>query len=308
MYPLVRLGAPGPDSRPENKELPNITTSYIRFKRWETHIPGLTRIGLRQKHTIAVAEEAIFSLDGMAISGQDRLASGEGRDQHEQAGLGQMEVGEQGVYKTKLKAGGDEDLCFAGVLLQRAAHRLLCTMLQSANDRGADGDDAAAFGSSAVDSVGGSGGERVTLAMQADFIDSLHAQRGEGSEANVQGEASNFNSAVGECIENLRGEVQAGGGRCDRATFARVDGLVAFAVRHLVIAANVGWKRGVADAVEDGVEIIDGIEAEKALAEVVAFEDFGLERDRAVRRWKNELLTYAYFFTRMDEGSPEVFA
>jgi hypothetical protein len=71
--------------------------------------------------------------------------------------------------------------------------------------------------------------------------------------------------------------VQAGGGRGYGTAFMGVDGLVALVVRPLVVAADVGRKRDVADAVEDGIEIVDRVEAEEARTEVVALQDFGFE-------------------------------
>ena len=110
---------------------------------------------LGQKHAVAIAEKAVFLLDGVAIGGEDWFVSREGRDEHEQAGLGQVEVGEQGVDEAELEAGGDEDFRFAGMGLERTAGGLKRAVFQRADDRSADGDDAAAFGGSAVDGVGG---------------------------------------------------------------------------------------------------------------------------------------------------------
>ena len=76
---------------------------------------------LGQKHAVAIAEKAVFLLDGVAIGGEDWFVSREGRDEHEQAGLGQVEVGEQGVDEAELEAGGDEDFRFAGMGLERTA-------------------------------------------------------------------------------------------------------------------------------------------------------------------------------------------
>lgn len=84
-------------------------------------------------------------LDGVVVGGEDRLASGEGTHQHEQAGLGQMEVGEQGGDEAEVEAGRDEDLRFAGVGFERAAGGLKRAVFESADDGGADGDDAATF-------------------------------------------------------------------------------------------------------------------------------------------------------------------
>ncbi len=128
-------------------------------------------------------------------------------------------------------------------------------MFQRADDGGADGDDAAAFAGGAIDGVGGCSGERVALAVQADFVDALDAQRGKGAEADVQRDARDFDALRGERVEHLRREVQAGGGRGHRAALAREDGLVALAIRGRIVATNVGRQRHVADAVEDGEEI-----------------------------------------------------
>ena len=90
----------------------------------------------------------------MAVSGQNALASGKGAHQHEQAGLGQVEVSEQGADQAEVEAGRDEDFRLAGVGLQRAALGLKRAVLESADNGGADGDDAAVFGSGAIDGVG----------------------------------------------------------------------------------------------------------------------------------------------------------
>ena len=74
-------------------------------------------------------------------------------------------------------------------------------VLEGADDRGADGDDAAGFCDGAIDSVGGRGvGERVALAMQADFVELFHAQRREGAEAYMQREARNLNALGSQSV------------------------------------------------------------------------------------------------------------
>ena len=68
-----------------------------------------------QKHAVAVAEEAVVLLDGVAIGGEHLFAAGEGADEHEQARLGQVEICEQSGDETELEAGRDEDFGFTGV-------------------------------------------------------------------------------------------------------------------------------------------------------------------------------------------------
>ncbi len=48
--------------------------------------------------------------------------------------------------------------------------------------------------------------------MEADFVDVLNAQRREGAESYVEGDAGDFDAAGGERVEDLRREVKAGGG------------------------------------------------------------------------------------------------
>ena len=52
----------------------------------------------------------------------------------------------------------------------------------------------------------------------------------EGAFADVQGDHGALDAGLHQAAEELEGEVQAGGGRCDGAGEARVDGLVALAV------------------------------------------------------------------------------
>jgi hypothetical protein len=165
-----------------------------------------------------------------------------------------------------------------------------------------------AFGCGAVDGLGGGGGERIALAVQADFVNSLHTQRGEGAQADVQRDAGDFDAASGERVEDLRSKVQACGGRGDGAAFAGEDRLVALAVGGSIVAADVGRQRDVADTVERGEEVIDRLETKQTLAELASLQHFGFEGDGTVGRGKDENLADGDLSSRTDEGAPEVFA
>jgi hypothetical protein len=88
--------------------------------------------------------------------------------------------------------------------------------------------------------------------------------------------------------------VQAGRGRGHRTTFAGEDRLVALAIRLRIVAADVGRQGHVADAVEDGEEILHRLELQQALAELAALQHLGFKHDFAVwarerrgaRRWR----------------------
>ena len=84
----------------------------------------------------------------------------------------------------------------------------------------------------------------------------------------------------------------------------REDSLVALAIRSYIVTANVGRQRHVADAVEDGEEIVDRFEAQQTLAELAAFENFSLKLDSAVGRGKDQELADGDFSARPDQGAP----
>src|ERR1700723_3404609 len=63
---------------------------------------------LADEHAIAVAVEAVFGCDGVAIGAEDIFLSGERGYQREQAGLREMEIGEELVHYAGGLAGGDE--------------------------------------------------------------------------------------------------------------------------------------------------------------------------------------------------------
>ena len=63
-----------------------------------------------------------------------------------------------------------------------------------------------------------------------------------------------------------------------------------------------------ADAIEDGEEVVNRGELEQALAELAALKDFGFERDCAGRRGKDEALADGDFAAGTNESAPAIFA
>jgi hypothetical protein len=82
---------------------------------------------------------------------------------------------------------------------------------------------------------------------------------------------------LADLVKNLRGEVKSGGGSSDGAELLGVYGLIAVAIGGGIRAGNVRRKRDVADAIEGGEKIRDRSEADVALAEFRAGQDFSLE-------------------------------
>ena len=102
--------------------------------------------------------------------------------------------------------------------------------------------------------------------------------------------------------------MQSGGRRGNGTPFAAEDRLVALAVGLCVGAADVRRQGNVADAVENGEEILHRIEAQHPCAEFAALDDLGPQRDLAVRRGENQNLTEGDFPARPDQCAPEIFA
>ncbi len=135
--------------------------------------------------------------------------------------------------------------------------------------------DSAALRPSMVDGFGGLGGDAVVLRVQAHVLDPLDAQRSEGAEANVQRDAGDVDARDGKAVQHLRGEVEAGGGRCDGAALAGEDGLVALLVFGGVRPVDIRRQGHMTDALDGGPEVGHRREAQQALAEVAALEHLG---------------------------------
>ena len=110
------------------------------------------------------------------------------------------------------------------------------------------------------------------------FFDAFGADGLEGPKADVECNLGGFDSPSTDAGENPGGEVKTGGGGGDGSALMGVDGLVAFAVSGGIFAGDVGRKRDVSDLVDAGEKIVDGVEADAALSERSAGDDFGAER------------------------------
>jgi hypothetical protein len=135
------------------------------------------------------------------------------------------------------------------------------------------------------------------LVVELVFFDGLRVERLEGAEADVEGY---FGAAGWALLEDILGEMEAGGGSGDTASFAGEDGLVAFGVVCVVRSADVGREGDVAVGF-DGLPFVFGVEADAAFAVFKAFFDAGFEARRELhhRAWR-EFAAGSY------KGSPGV--
>ncbi len=116
--------------------------------------------------------------------------------------------------------------------------------------------------------------------MEFVILDLVDADWLESSQADVQGDLGGLDAALTDSVQNLRGEVETGGGRGYRSALLGIDGLIALAIVGGIRARDVGRERYVADAIEGGEKIVvifEGVEADLALAELSTRQDFGLE-------------------------------
>src|SRR6266702_3550252 len=217
-----------------------------------------------------------------------------------------MKVGQQRLDQLELKAGRDEDAGDAGVRCEGAASDLLSAVLKGANDRGADGDDAAALADCAIDRLCRGSRDGVTFAVQVDFIEALDAERRECSEPDVKRDARHFDALGGERIKNVWREMEAGRWGSHRSAFARKHSLIAFAIGICIVAANVRRQRHMADEVQDGEEIVYWSKSQQTLAEFAAVEHFGFEFDGTATRGEGEPFANSYFLSGLHERTPGV--
>src|SRR6202161_3733225 len=99
----------------------------------------------------------------------------------------------------------------------------------------------------------------------------------ESSEAHVQRNFGGFDSAGAHAGENLWGEMQAGGGSCDRSALSRIHRLVAFAIGARIFAGDVRRQRNVADLFYKPKKILYRRETDAALAKAAARDHLGLK-------------------------------
>ena len=104
----------------------------------------------------------------------------------------------------KFKSRRNEDIRFAGVGRRAAPFRPAARRgLEGAHYGCAHGDDAASLAASAIHGVGRLRRDAVTLAMQADFVDALHAQRRKSAKPHMQRHARNLDSSRGNAFQHL---------------------------------------------------------------------------------------------------------
>lgn len=220
---------------------------------------------LEDQHGVAKAVEAVTSGNGLVVSVEDELTVGEGADEHQQGGSGEVEVGDQGVDDAETETRVDEEVGWAaegddGAAWAWVLSGALAGGLQDADGGCADGDHAVAGEFGLVDLLGDFGAEFAELGVDGVLFDVLLGNGAEGVEADVEGDEGELYTQVAEAEEEFWGEVEAGGGCGDGSRLPGVDRLVAFGVGKGGV--DVGRKGDLTEVLE---EVIDGgVEADQA--------------------------------------------
>ncbi len=172
-----------------------------------------------QEHGVAEGEESVTAVQGRGVEIPPAVAD-KGVDQHEQAGSGHVEVGEQDVHPRELVAPPDEQV---GGARGGAGRR---PGLEGPDHRRADGDDALG----PLDGVHRRLGDDVALGVDRVVLHPFGPDRGEGAETDFQVDLRHRRPGGDATVEHVRGEVQAGGGGGGGARTAGEHRLVALRV------------------------------------------------------------------------------
>jgi hypothetical protein len=195
----------------------------------------------QNEHAVAVGEEAVFLLDGVAVGGEGEVCAGEGGDEEQERGLGEMEVGEDAVDALESEAGVDEEIGFAGVAAADEG-------FNGADGCGADGEEALGV----MDLICGGFRDEEAFLVEFVFFDGLRLQGLKGAETDVEGDLGDLGAGGADGVEDAGREMEAGGGGGDGAGLLGVDGLIAFGVGVGIGAADVGGERDVAVRLDGG--------------------------------------------------------
>jgi hypothetical protein len=193
----------------------------------------------------------------MAIRAQDVLQSGKRSHHRKQARLRKVKVREQLVYDAETLAGVNEYFCFGSSRSKRSRTpgAFLGGILKRTHDRGPDGQYGTILHSRTLDCGYGLLEDLIRLGVYLVIFQTLGANRLKGAKSHIESDLRDFDSAIPQQAQNPGREMQAGGGRRNRASLPSKHGLVALTVGRLVFTLDVGRQRYVAEARESLIEV-----------------------------------------------------
>jgi hypothetical protein len=133
------------------------------------------------------------------------------------------------------------------------------------------------------------------------LFDRPNPDRLKSSETDVERDFRDFDSSVAQSGEDFRREVQAGGGRGNRASLARVYRLVALPISSPIGARNIRRQRNMAEPFDYAEKVNHGREPDSALPERAPAGHFRLQ---IARLTEVELLSHSNLAPGTHEALP----
>ncbi len=212
----------------------------------------------------------------MVVGVEDVFLAAQSADKHKERRTRQVKICQKSLHDLEVVPGIDEKVRFAATRMD-VAGVLLRGELERTHRGRAHRDYTSGLAPGFLNFRSGFSRDQILFGVQVMVFYPLNAHRLEGSEAHVQSNFGGFNAARGQAAQNLSSEMKTCGGSSDGSPVASVYGLITFVVGRTVRARDVRRQRDVADQVDASEEIGHGSEADMALAEFPAGDNFSLK-------------------------------
>lgn len=163
-------------------------------------------VGGEEEHAVAVAEEAHLLRNGLAVGGHCVFVAGEAADEHNESGLGEVEIGEEPVGDLRGHWRVEEDACAPGA----GAHETSVrdgARLDRPDGGSSHAEDLASRPMGVIDGFGRLFGERVAFLVHHVFLDGRGLYGLEGPCPDVECQPRNPNALGFQLRENLPRQV-----------------------------------------------------------------------------------------------------
>jgi len=201
------------------------------------------------KHAVAIAVEAVSLRDGVSICRKHSFARSEGRNQHEQRRVGQVEIGEHGADGFEFVTGQYKEVGFAGSRLKSAVS--LNNVFERSRGGGADSHNPASFAARGIQAIGGGFGNLESFGFQNVLRRIVRAYGQERSDPDVQGDSDDLDSLRFQQLEHGIREVETRRRRSNRAGSRSVNRLILDGVCRCVASFDIRRQRNVAVGLQE---------------------------------------------------------
>ena len=140
--------------------------------------------------------------------------------------------------------------------------------------------------------------------METDLRDFRHPHWLERAQPHMKCQVGDEHTPGADSLQDIRGEVQPGRGRGNRAALPRKDGLVTLTIKILILTANVRGQRDMPKKIQSGKEVVHRREAKQTFAEFAVSRDSGLEEWSSIGRREGHLLAHRHPPRRAGQRPP----